>query len=345
MSSVLLEVDGARYDWPLPDGRSCLTVAGLKQSIKERTEKTRQKVLYHDRLRFSPGARGGQPLEDEAELPLGRAVVRVGGPGSVVNMLALWCKSHLSALDDVREEPGPQQPPAAPKPRKVAGLAPQATPLQAWKPNAKASQRTSGAAPTVVRQPVAHLGPAAHTARLLESLRRQQAGPQAPERRQEPRSTSRRVSADEGLPGLGAAWPPGLGAAHEPLHAGWTDAASAQGAGAQLVDWENAAMLQAAAELSERHLQADEEAQLKWALEESTRLAQLQEAQQHAGEPPPSAAPGASLPTVGGAGATEAEGEEEEDLYGRGDSSDADGPEESSDEEPPPLELIPNSEE
>eukprot|EP00441_Pelagodinium_beii_P036066 CAMPEP_0197632514 /NCGR_PEP_ID=MMETSP1338-20131121/9228_1 /TAXON_ID=43686 ORGANISM="Pelagodinium beii, Strain RCC1491" /NCGR_SAMPLE_ID=MMETSP1338 /ASSEMBLY_ACC=CAM_ASM_000754 /LENGTH=269 /DNA_ID=CAMNT_0043204077 /DNA_START=45 /DNA_END=854 /DNA_ORIENTATION=+ len=112
MAKVILEVQGKHYSWDCQEG---ITGAGLKDLIGKRTAGS---VLYHTKLRFlsDKGA-----VTDDDKVPLSPASVKVQGPGSVVQMLGLFCQKDGKA---VAPQPKPKAVLPAPDRQVPSGLAP-----------------------------------------------------------------------------------------------------------------------------------------------------------------------------------------------------------------------------
>lgn len=88
MASLKLRVFNDIYNYSLPDDLEEISVTRLKEEFKEKF-----KLLYHQKLRLSADDKQDAQLEDTAIVPQAPRIVRVQGPESVVRMLELGLKS------------------------------------------------------------------------------------------------------------------------------------------------------------------------------------------------------------------------------------------------------------
>mmetsp|Transcript_159532 Transcript_159532/g.511897 ORF Transcript_159532/g.511897 Transcript_159532/m.511897 type:complete len:292 (+) Transcript_159532:105-980(+) len=110
IASVTFEVEDQWHAFALPEGcvPGSITVEKLKSLIGERAQK---EVLYHEKLRvIEPESR--RPLEADEVVPLTPKVVKVAGPKSVATMLRMWLAK--------RGQPKPKEPGPPPTPKLVA---------------------------------------------------------------------------------------------------------------------------------------------------------------------------------------------------------------------------------
>lgn len=94
MASLRLCVCKDIFNWPLPDDLEEITVTQLKEQIKDQF-----KLLYHQKLRFAPEDERDGQLDDSARVPQAPRVVKVQGPTSVVQMLELGLRSRDKAVE------------------------------------------------------------------------------------------------------------------------------------------------------------------------------------------------------------------------------------------------------
>lgn len=240
MTCLKLRISNDTFTWPLPDELDEVTSAGLKEEFKERF-----KLLYHQKLRFF--VEGPDQLDDAANVPLSPAVVKVKGPESVLKMLDLALRKHAShsSSEPAAQKTSLQQAYPMPKVRPVAP--PQSMPL----PAASLPQGGYGSLPGSILLPGSRGG-----------------GAPAP-----------RVADQRGNPG---GLSPPLGSYSPDLHPATSNTVAQQAVAAQ----QQLAMARqleleqqdfdSAIQASRMMIQMDEEAQLAWALAESTRQAEVE---------------------------------------------------------------------
>ncbi|CAE7246273.1 unnamed protein product, partial [Symbiodinium natans] len=215
-----------------------ITASALKDHIGERTK---GEVLYFKRLSF---ASNGKALDDSDQVPLAPSVVQVKGPGSVVQMLGLFCEKGGRPM----QRPKPKAPAPTPAPRPSA----QERPL----PAARGYQDTR------------HFdfgGRGSPFAQSLQSGFRQQANTF---------DTSGRWPAAGGWAGRNP--PPssprqgasGYSYEQEAMMKDWINGMAQNQQLSEEQDFSKALLA------SQATFEADEEAQLLWALEESRRMAE-----------------------------------------------------------------------
>lgn len=379
--SVELQIHDAAYSFALPDGTQQVTALNLKAIFK-----ASHKLLYHEKLRFHVQ---GQQLEDNETVPLSPALVRVGGPTAVVNMLELALRSCRSS----------QQAPRAPSQAEPLKPAPQGCQLKpaAGQPQKQPLPQQLRPVPAQGQQP--RLLPHAP---LLQQQRQPSVQPFPLPYGEARQTVSSATSFGSAVPSSA-----GTASARAPQSAGpyWTAPAtspvsSIQGfepwggggnfnprqplaAAPGLLDYQQqqeAALaeemeLQRALKASQMLAMADEEEQLRWALDESARLAEAErraaEEAQASRRPieeqtpeeirayyeeaakkkvPSDKSQSTAEPRAAGAHQWESDDEGSAwDSVGEDAAAAKGGPacgsDEEEDEELPPLELIPNSEE
>jgi len=245
--SLSLEVLNSYYGWRLPEGMEKVTALDLKEDFKARC-----KLLYHQRLRFTSEA--GANLEDADEVPRSPAKVRVSGPDSVIKMLELALRKHF-------EGKAPVLPGA--KAEMLSAGAPAASPM--LPPFAGAYSRPMAGNSSYRRTPAeeeaaGRAGAASHLGGdVAASARSSRGGGYLPvaggaPRYLPPREASR-VETDT----------------YQPVSDMFTG-----GLLQQQVATAEQRDLDAAILASRDSFQADEETQLAWALQESTRLAEAE---------------------------------------------------------------------
>jgi len=259
IASVTFEVEDQWHAFALPEGcvPGSITVEKLKSLIGERAQK---EVLYHEKLRFVE-LESRRPLEVDELVPLTPKVVKVAGPASVASMLRLWlAKGGQPRPKDPRPQPTPK--PVAPK---AGAAAAQQTGLtsRGYRP---AAALPNGAGGRGVLQSGGQLLPSAYSGGY------------------------RGASGGVGRVGdVGSGFGRGIGFGVPGLgRGGYGVAGSGVGRGmpASLPDASHVALeqmqrqqqeerqLEIALRASQMSIAADEEAQLKWALEESRAFAE-----------------------------------------------------------------------
>mmetsp|Transcript_159527 Transcript_159527/g.511876 ORF Transcript_159527/g.511876 Transcript_159527/m.511876 type:complete len:303 (+) Transcript_159527:105-1013(+) len=261
IASVTFEVEDQWHAFALPEGcvPGSITVEKLKSLIGERAQK---EVLYHEKLRvIEPESR--RPLEADEVVPLTPKVVKVAGPKSVATMLRMWLAK--------RGQPKPKEPGPPPTPKLVAPRA-----------GAAAAQQT-GLTSRGYR-PAAALPNGAGGGGVLQS-----GGQPLPSAYS---GGYRGASGGVGRVGdVGSGFGRGIGfGAPDLSRGGYGAAGSGVGSGmpTSLPDASHVALeqrqrqqqeerqLETALRASQMSVAADEEAQLKWALEESQAFAELE---------------------------------------------------------------------
>jgi len=340
MAALTLEILQKSYRWELPQGAESITASALKDHIGERAK---GEVLYHKKLSF---ASNGKVLDDSDEVPLAPSVVQVKGPGSVVQMFGLFCDKGGR----------PVQRPKAPAPTPAPRPSAQDRPLPAARGYQDMRHFDFG-------------GRGSPFAQSLQSGFRQQANPMAfnaTSDRQWPSSGGwAGRNPPPSSPRQGAS---GYSNYDETVMKNWLNSLAEH---QQFSEEQNfsKALLE-----SQATFEADEEAQLRWALEESARMAEeidaarnveLQSAEEikkyymedlQGGQHKSKAS--SSTSTTAAASAQAALVESEDEGLAWDSESDVAAPqvhadhlaveendEDSDDDGPPPLELIPNSEE
>ncbi|CAE7698383.1 ycf45 [Symbiodinium sp. CCMP2456] len=217
-----------------------ITASALKDHIGERAK---GEVLYHKKLSF---ASNGKVLDDSDEVPLAPSVVQVKGPGSVVQMFGLFCDKGGR----------PVQRPKAPAPTPAPRPSAQDRPLPAARGYQDMRHFDFG-------------GRGSPFAQSLQSGFRQQANPMAfnaTSDRQWPSSggwTGRNPPPSS--PRQGAS---GYGSHDETVMKNWLNSLAEHQQFSEEQDFSKALLA------SQATFEADEEAQLRWALEESARMAE-----------------------------------------------------------------------
>ncbi|CAE7729290.1 unnamed protein product [Symbiodinium necroappetens] len=240
MAVLTLEILQKSYRWELPQGAESITASALKDHIGERAK---GEVLYHKKLSF---ASNGKVLDDSDEVPLAPSVVQVKGPGSVVQMFGLFCDKGGR----------PVQRPKAPAPTPAPRPSAQDRPLPAARGCQDMRHFDFG-------------GRGSPFAQSLQSGFRQQANPMAfnaTSDRQWPSSggwTGRNPPPSS--PRQGAS---GYGSHDETVMKNWLNSLAEHQQFSEEQDFSKALLA------SQATFEADEEAQLRWALEESARMAE-----------------------------------------------------------------------
>ncbi|CAE7658165.1 unnamed protein product [Symbiodinium sp. CCMP2592] len=240
MAALTLEILQKSYRWELPQGAESITASALKDHIGERAK---GEVLYHKKLSF---ASNGKVLDDSDEVPLAPSVVQVKGPGSVVQMFGLFCDKGGR----------PVQRPKAPAPTPAPRPSAQDRPLPAARGYQDMRHFDFG-------------GRGSPFAQSLQSGFRQQANPMAfnaTSDRQWPSSggwTGRNPPPSS--PRQGAS---GYSNYDETVMKNWLNSLAEHQQFSEEQDFSKALLE------SQATFEADEEAQLRWALEESARMAE-----------------------------------------------------------------------
>jgi len=259
--SVTFEIEDQLHVFALPEGclPGSITVEKLKSLIGERAQK---EVLYHEKLRFVD-LESRRPLEVDELVPFTPKVVKVAGPASIATMLRLWLAKGGQPRP---KEPGPQPIPKQVAPKAGAAAA-QQTGLtsRGYRPSAALP---NGAGGRGVLQSGGQLPPSAYSGGY------------------------RGASGGVGRVGdVGSGFGRGIGFGVLGLGRGGYGAAGSgvgRGMPASLPDASHVALeqrqrqqqeerqLEIALRASEMSVAADEDAQLKWALEESQAIAELE---------------------------------------------------------------------